>query len=158
MRLRFIWIGRTRNEYLSALIDDYTKRLGRFMRVDVEELRESTASDDGDIIADESARLIEAVGTRSGTRAMSVLLDITGTVYSSPEMALKLERWLMQPEYKEIAFLVGGSFGVSDEVRKRVHLRWSLSSLTFTHEMARVLMVEQIYRALTIMRGMPYQK
>lgn len=156
MRLRFIWIGKTRNKHLSALIDDYTKRLKRFMRIDIEELRESAASDDRTIITAESARLIDAL--RNGTTTMTVLLDIAGTEFSTSEVASRLERWLTQSEHKEIAFLVGGFLGVSDDVRKCAHVRWSLSPLTFTHEMTRVLLLEQVYRALTIMRGMPYQK
>jgi 23S rRNA (pseudouridine1915-N3)-methyltransferase len=79
------------------------------------------------------------------------------TVWSSEALAAQVENWQTR-SVKEVAFVVGGAFGVSNEVRARADVRWSLSPLTLTHEMARVVLAEQLYRAYTIVRGVPYQK
>ncbi len=73
------------------------------------------------------------------------------------ELAAQIEAWQGR-SVREAAFVVGGHLGVSEEVRRRADVRWSLSRLTLTHEMARVVLVEQLYRAYTITRGLPYQK
>ena len=89
--------------------------------------------------------------------ALMVLLDVEGREWDSRELAAQIERWQLGGT-KEVAFVIGGHFGVSQGVRKRADASWSLSRLTLTHEMARVLLVEQIYRAYTITHGLPYQK
>lgn len=149
MRVRFIWIGKTRDAHIRALVDEYLKRLQRFVRCEVTELREGTRSG----IEDESKRIIGAL--RSD--AVTVLLDIQGSDWSSPQLAAEVEKW-QNDGLKEVAFVIGGPDGVSPEIIERANLRWSLSRLTLTHEMARVVMVEQLYRAYTIIHGLPYQK
>jgi len=89
--------------------------------------------------------------------ALMVLLDVEGREWDSRALAAQIERWQLGGT-KEAAFVIGGHFGVSQGVRERADVRWSLSKLTLTHEMARVLLVEQIYRAYTITHGLPYQK
>jgi 23S rRNA (pseudouridine1915-N3)-methyltransferase len=154
MRLRLIWVGKTRNEHLRALVDDYLKRLSRFARCEVVELRESAAADERACLEEEGKRITGALASD----ALTVLLDVSGpTRWGSEELAARVEEWQTQ-SVREVTFVVGGHLGVSDEVRARARLRWSLSPLTLTHEMARVLLVEQLYRAYTIVRGVPYQK
>ncbi len=154
MRLRLIWIGKTRNEHLRALVEDYLKRLARFARAEVVELRESGSTDERICLDEEGKRIIGVLASD----ALTVLLDVEGaTAWSSPELAARLDEWQTR-SLKEVAFVVGGHLGVSTEVRKRADVRWSLSPLTLTHEIARVVLVEQLYRAYTIQRGLPYQK
>ncbi len=153
MRLRLIWVGKTRNEHLRALVGDYLKRLSRFARCEVVELRESAAADPRAVLEEEGKRILGSVASD----ALMVLLDVGGRQWDSPELAREVERWQEQA-VKEAALVVGGHLGVSEEVRRRADVRWSLSRLTLTHEMARVVLVEQLYRAYTIMRGLPYQK
>ncbi len=153
MRLRFVWIGKTRNEHVRALVDDYTGRLVRFTRWEVTELRESAAQDERAVLAEESKRLADTLRPDS----FVVLLDVDGRQWSSPELAAELERWQTRG-LKEVAFVVGGHLGVTPELKARADVRWSLARLTLTHELARVLLVEQLYRAYTITRGLPYQK
>jgi 23S rRNA (pseudouridine1915-N3)-methyltransferase len=89
---------------------------------------------------------------------VTVLLDVEGRrEWSSPELAAQVERWQLEGK-KEIAFVIGGHLGVAAELKAKADVRWSLSRLTLTHEMARVVLVEQLYRAYTIMHGLPYQK
>jgi 23S rRNA (pseudouridine1915-N3)-methyltransferase len=154
MRLRLIWTGKTRNEHLRALADDYLKRLSRFVRCEVTELRECAAADERACLEEEGKRIMGALASD----ALAVLLDVGGaTLWSSEELAAQVEGWQAR-SVKEVAFVIGGHLGVSDGVRRRADVRWSLSRLTLTHEMARVVLVEQLYRAFTITRGLPYQK
>jgi 23S rRNA (pseudouridine1915-N3)-methyltransferase len=154
MRLRFIWVGKTRNEHLRALVDEYLKRLKRFARCEVLEVRESAASDKEAGIEDEGQRILGGLHSD----ALLVLLDLEGREWSSPGLAAQIEKWQTAGSVKEVAFVIGGHWGVSREIMERAGTRWSLSRLTLTHEMARVLLVEQVYRAYTIMHGLPYQK
>lgn len=153
MRLRLIWVGKTRSEPLRSLVDDYLRRLSRFARCEVTELREGAGADDRAVMAEEGKRIGDALAAGS----FVVLLDVEGRQWSSPELAAELERWQNEGR-KEVAFVVGGHLGVADEVRARSDVRWSLSRLTLTHEMARVVLAEQLYRGYTILRGLPYQK
>jgi 23S rRNA (pseudouridine1915-N3)-methyltransferase len=153
MRIRLIWIGKTRDAHLRALSEEYLKRLGRFARVEITELRESTARNEREGIADEGRRIISAL--RPDT--LAVLLDVEGKEWSSTELAGEIERWQTGGP-KEVAFITGGPMGTSPEVARRAQLSWSLSRLTLTHEMARVVLLEQLYRAYTIIKGLPYQK
>ena len=153
MRVRFVWVGKTRNEHLRALVEDYLKRLKRFARCEVLEVRESAARAKDAGIEEESKRILGGLHPD----ALLVLLDVEGREWGSRELAAQVERWQVGGT-KEVAFVIGGHFGVSEEVRERADVRWSLSKLTLTHEMARVLLVEQVYRAYTITHGLPYQK
>jgi len=153
MYLRFVWVGKTRNEHLRSLVEDYLARLRRFVRSEVTELRESSAHDAREGIEEERRCIIGAL--RSD--ALTVLLDVEGREWSSFDLAGEIQKWQSEGR-KEVAFVIGGHNGVSKEVAGRAHIRWSLSRLTFTHEMARVLLAEQLYRAYTIINGLPYQK
>jgi 23S rRNA (pseudouridine1915-N3)-methyltransferase len=153
MRLRFIWVGKTKNEHLRALIDEYLKRLSRYARCEIAEVGASAAREAGAGIEEESRRIIGAL--RSD--ALKVLLEVEGREWSSHELAATVERWQTSGT-KEVAFIIGGQDGVSREVEARADIRWSLSRLTLTHEMTRVILLEQIYRAYTIIHGLPYQK
>ena len=154
MRLRLIWVGKTRDARLRGLAEDYLKRLSRFARCEVVELRESASGDERTCVEEEGKRILGALASD----ALTVLLDVEGTTsWSSRELAAQVEAWQGR-SVREVAFVVGGHLGVSEEVRGRADVRWSLSRLTLTHELARVLLLEQLYRAYTITRGLPYQK
>jgi 23S rRNA (pseudouridine1915-N3)-methyltransferase len=152
MKLRFIWPGKTKDERLRSLIEEYLKRLSRFTRCEVVEVKESR-SRDAAALKKESERALEAIADGS----LAVLLDVDGREMSSPELAKQVRRW-EKDAVKEIAIVVGGPEGVSPDVQNRADMKWRLSRLTLTHEMARVLAVEQMYRAYAINRGLPYQK
>ena len=152
MRLRIIWIGKTRDARLRALIDDYAERLGHFARCEITELRELGRTDKAGI--DKETKRISD-GLRSGS--LTVLLDPDGVEWTSQQLAAQVRSW-EGSGIKEVAFVIGGPNGVADDFKACVDKRWSLSRLTLTHEMARVLLVEQLYRAYTIIHGLPYQK
>ncbi len=150
MKFRFIWIGKTRDAHIRALVDEYLKRLSRFAKFEITELKESAANEGS---REEGKRILAAL--RDG--ALIILLDVAGREWSSHELAAEIEDW-QQASQKEIIFIIGGQDGVSEDVIKRAKIRWSLSRLTLTHEMARVVLIEQLYRAYTIIHGLPYQK
>ncbi len=153
MRLRIIWIGKTRDSRLRALIDDYAERLSHFVRYEISELREQGNANHKAGIGKEARGITDAL--RPG--AQMVLLDPDGVQWTSQQLAAQVQGW-ENSGIKEVAFIVGGPQGVSPEVVSRADKRWSLSRLTLTHEMARVLLFEQLYRAYTIIHGLPYQK
>lgn len=147
MKLRFIWIGKTRNKNWLGLQEEYLRRLLHFTKVEVLELRESNDK------FQESKQIIENLNQKN----FVVLLDEKGKMLSSVELARQIEKWQVSGT-KEITFVIGGAEGVTSEVAQRANFSLSLSVLTFTHEMARVILLEQLYRAYTIMKGYPYQK
>ena len=153
MRLRVIWTGKTRDAHLRALMSDYLKRLSHFVKCEVSELRESSGADKKTGIDRDSKRISD--GLHAG--AINVLLDPEGTEWTSQQLAKEIQRWQVSGT-KEVTFIVGGPNGVSAELSARADKRWSLSRLTLTHEMSRVVLLEQLYRAYTIIHGLPYQK
>lgn len=152
MRFRIIWPGKTKDARLRALIEDYSGRLSHFVRCEVTELKEQGRVDKTGI--DKETKRISD-GLRPG--AITVLLDPEGAEWTSQQLAEQVRSWETNG-IKEVAFVVGGPHGVAPELIARVDKRWSLSRLTLTHEMARVLLLEQLYRAYTILHGLPYQK
>jgi 23S rRNA (pseudouridine1915-N3)-methyltransferase len=149
MKFNFIWIGKTRNKSCKALQDDYLRRLSRFITCEVTEIKER-----GEPNADrEGKRILEKLNHST----FVCLLDVAGHALSSQQLAKEVERW-QDLGLKEITFVIGGAEGTSPEVAERANYRLSLSFLTFTHEMSRVVMLEQLYRAFTIIKGFPYQK
>jgi 23S rRNA (pseudouridine1915-N3)-methyltransferase len=152
MRLRIIWTGKTRDARLRALVDDYAERLSHFVRCEVTELRELGRADKAGIARD-TRRISDAL--RPG--AVTVLLDPEGAEWTSQQLAAHVQSWEASG-VKEVAFVIGGPNGLAGDFKARADKRWSLSRLTLTHEMARVLLFEQLYRAYTIIHGLPYQK
>ena len=152
MHLRFIWPGKTKDERLRSLVNEYSKRLSRFTRCEIVEVRESRTRDKT-AVEKESRRVLEAIP--HGT--LVLLLDLNGREWSSKELAARVQRWENDSQ-KEVAIVIGGPEGVNAEIESRAQLRWRLTRLTLTHEMARVVAVEQFYRAYAINRGLPYEK
>jgi 23S rRNA (pseudouridine1915-N3)-methyltransferase len=148
-----IWTGKTRDARWRALVDDYLKRLSHFTRCEISEFRESAAAGEKAGIDKDSQRITD--GLREG--AINVLLDPDGAQWSSEQLAKEVRQW-QDNGTKEVAFIIGGPNGVSAKLAARADKRWSLSRLTLTHEMSRVVLLEQLYRAYTIIHGLPYQK
>jgi 23S rRNA (pseudouridine1915-N3)-methyltransferase len=153
MRLHFVWIGKTKDRHCAALVDEYLGRIKRFAPCDVSELKESSAADEKRMIAAEGEKLIDTVERDD----FVVLLDEGGREFSSEEFARLIDA-RRQNGIKRLAFIIGGFAGTSDEVKERADLRVALSRMTLTHEMARVLLAEQTYRAFSLLAGMPYHK
>lgn len=139
MRIKIIAVGKIKKEYIKKGIMDYSKRIVHYIPFEIVEVKEEHLS-----------RFIDA-------DAFNVLLDEKGKALTSAAFALFIEK-MMISSVKDIVFFVGGAEGFSDEFRKKADFLLSLSKMTLPHEMARMVLVEQIYRAFTIIRGEKYHK
>jgi len=150
MRFRFIWVGKTRDKSYKTLLDEYLRRLSFFVKCEIVEVKDAEGPTKKDT---EGNRIIEKVNPTS----LVCLLDVKGKSIDSHQLAGEVDMWQIRGT-REVTFIIGGSDGVSDTIVQRADIMLSLSFLTFTHEMARVVLVEQLYRAFTIINGFPYQK
>lgn len=150
MKFHFLWVGKTKNKNWLALQNEYLGRLSHFVKYSITEIKDKAKHES---IKIEGKRILEKVDQSS----FVCLLDLKGSSLGSRKLAKELEKWEVRG-LKEITFIIGGAEGVSSEVVERANFRLSLSLLTFTHEMARVIVTEQLYRAYTINKGFPYQK
>lgn len=150
MKFRFIWIGKTRDKNWMALQEEYLRRLSHFVRSEVVEIRDVAPHHSKQT---EGKRILEKLNPST----FVCLMDVTGKAVTSHQLAGSIESW-QNLEHKEVTFVIGGADGVSEAVAERANFVLSLSFMTFTHEMARVIMLEQLYRAFTIIKGFPYQK
>jgi len=146
VKLRLVFLGKTRNPHLRALIEGYRDRLARFAPI---ELVEWKTTDGG------PSTLAEVRGKQGGTPV--VLLDAAGQAYSSEDFARWLARHLNTGQ-KQLIFLLGGAEGFAEETKRQADALLSLSSLTLPHELARVVLLEQLYRAFALLREHPYPK
>lgn len=155
MKLRFVWIGKTKSIPIRELVNEYLGRIGRFGAVEVIELR------DRNDVGGDTRRIIEKEGedmlSRTAETPCLIALDDRGREFSSAELAKLIEKH-RQAGTKQITFAIGGYAGLSEEVRDRADVLMSMSRMTLTHELARVLLTEQVYRAFTIIQDLPYQK
>ena len=140
MKIKVAWVGKTKEPAIQSLCDEYLKRIGRY--ADVE----------GIAVKDEAAILSLLAGKKEKHRL--VLLDARGKQLSSEELAAWLER--EQGNSGVLLFAIGGSDGFSDSDRRKAGFVLSMGRMTLPHELARVLLLEQIYRAFTILKNHPY--
>jgi 23S rRNA (pseudouridine1915-N3)-methyltransferase len=144
MKIKVAWIGKTKEAAIHALTNEYLKRISRYAEIA------------GVSLKDEAAILSLATGERSKKqdRHKLVLLDARGRQFSSEELAGFLDR--EQVNAIPLLFAIGGSDGFSEETRRRAEFTLSLGRMTLPHELARVVLVEQLYRAFTILDKHPY--
>ena len=150
MKFRFIWIGKTKDRNWKALQEGYLKRLSHFVKCEIIEIKDSARHENAEV---EGKRILEILNPKT----FAVLLDVSGKQISSHQLSAEIEKW-QNIGIKEISFIIGGFEGASIEIRERADYLLSLSFLTFTHEMARVVLLEQLYRGYSILKGFPYQK
>ena len=159
MQIRIIAVGKIKERFLQDGIAEYGKRLrpyARLMIVEIsEERRPAAASGSVEALAreKEGARILAAIPDGS----LAIALDVGGQPWSSTALAEAISRWEMEGR-GQIAFVIGGDLGLAPAILERCDIRLSLSKMTFTHPFARLLLVEQIYRAFRIIRGEPYHK
>jgi 23S rRNA (pseudouridine1915-N3)-methyltransferase len=154
MRLVVAVVGKARNPALGEAIRDYETRAARYWPLDVHEVREerATGSSIERVKERETARLTE----RIPERAHMIACDQRGKAFDSNQFADFLQR--ARQEDRDLAFVIGGAFGLSADVAARASTRLALAPWTLPHEIARLVLAEQLYRAGTIVRGEPYHK
>jgi 23S rRNA (pseudouridine1915-N3)-methyltransferase len=155
MRVIIAAVGRPKDGALAAAIREYEGRAARYWPLDVVEVREERGGG-GVTPAVVMEREGERLRDRLAPSAMIVVCDPAGETLDSPALAHWLQR--ARERARDVAFVIGGAHGVSPALRDSAAMRFSLSALTFPHELARLMLTEQLYRAGTIVRGEPYHK
>lgn len=157
MKITIACVGKIKEKYLTAGIDEFTKRLTPFCKLEVVSINEERMPDNPSpaekqqILEKETQRLLGIIPENSYV----ILLDVIGKQLSSPELAEKIDALALQGS-SHITFVIGGAFGYTDALRKRADFALSFSKMTFTHQMIRLLLIEQIYRAFKISSGQKY--
>jgi 23S rRNA (pseudouridine1915-N3)-methyltransferase len=154
MRVRLLAVGRVRDPSLRRACDGYASRIGRYLRFVSDEARDAGRPDTG---ADAARRSEGQTLARTiGASDIVVALTRVGETMTSEGLAQRLEGW--QVAARDVSFVIGGAHGLADSVLERADVRLSLSTFTLPHELARLVLLEQLYRACTILRGEPYHK
>ncbi|PHN01406.1 23S rRNA (pseudouridine(1915)-N(3))-methyltransferase RlmH [Flavilitoribacter nigricans] len=154
MKVLFWVIGKTNEKYLNAGIEIYAKRLGHYLPFEMEvlpDVRQAKHLSADQLKQKEGEYLLN----RLKTDDLLILLDENGKQFGSVDFAAYLDRQLQMP-YRRLIFQVGGAFGFSDAVYQRANAKLALSKMTFSHQMVRLFFLEQLYRAMTILRNEPY--
>lgn len=154
MKLRLLCVGRLSEGYLQDGTEIFAERIRHYLPLEIIELREEKAGRKADpryLVAREGERLLEKLPPD----ALVVALDEKGRQLTSEKLARLIERPMVEGA-SNLIFIIGGPYGLSEDVKRKADRILSLSDLTFTHQMARLFLLEQIYRGLTIIRNEPY--
>lgn len=159
MNITIITVGKLKEKYLKDAIDEYSKRLSRYCKLDIIELPDEKTPDNA------SAKEEEAIKEKEGQNILSkikdnmfvIAMDLGGKQLSSEEFSDYIDN-LGVTGNSNIAFIIGGSLGISKAVLNRANYKLCFSKMTFPHQLFRVMLLEQIYRSFRIMKGEPYHK
>jgi 23S rRNA (pseudouridine1915-N3)-methyltransferase len=154
MQIKLLAIGKTDNKAIQTLIDDYSSRLGHYIRFELEvipDLKQSKSLSESLQKEKEGELILKKLSSSDEL----VLLDERGKTFSSLEFSDYLQK-KMNSGLKQLVFVIGGPYGFSEAVYERAHGKISLSKMTLSHQMIRPFVVEQLYRAMTILRNEPY--
>lgn len=154
MNIRLLAIGKTDNKSLQSLIDEYTKRLSFYIKFDLEVIPDiknvKNLSE-----AQQKEKEGELILSKISTTDQLILLDENGSNFSSVAFSDYLQK-KMNAGIKTLVFVIGGPYGFSEEVYKKAQGKVSLSEMTFSHQMVRLFVIEQLYRGFTILKNEPY--
>jgi 23S rRNA (pseudouridine1915-N3)-methyltransferase len=159
MQIQVVAVGKIKEKFLREGIAEYEKRLRPYVKLGITELAEekrpvsASIANEAAAVEKEGERILAAVPDGS----LVIALDMKGQAWSSEELASSFREWELSGR-NQIAFIIGGDLGLSPAVFARSNIRLSFSKMTFTHPMARLLLLEQVYRAFRILRGEPYHK
>ena len=159
MNITLVTVGKLKEKYLKQAIDEYSKRLSRYCKLDIIELPDEKTPDnasekeEGQIKEKEGRAILSKIKDNSYVVAM----DLKGKQLTSEELSSFVERCGVTG-HSNIVFVIGGSLGLSDEVIKRADYKLCFSKMTFPHQLFRVMLLEQVYRAFRIMKNEPYHK
>ena len=159
MKIKIVTVGKLKEKYLKDGIAEYSKRISRFAAVEMIELADEKTPDRAS--DSENEKILDLEGNRIlskiGDREFVIVLAIEGKTLSSEEFSKQLEQASING-FSTLTFVIGGSLGLSKEVKKRANLSVSFGHLTLPHQLMRLVLTEQIYRAFTIQQGSPYHK
>ncbi len=159
MKIKVVTVGKLKEKYLKDGIAEYSKRISRFAKLEMIELADEKTPDKAS--ESENQKILEIEGQRIlskvGDRDFVIALAIEGKTFSSEEFSKQLEEASIKG-FSTLTFIIGGSLGLSSAVKNRANLSVSFGRLTLPHQLMRLVLVEQIYRAFTIQQGSPYHK
>ena len=159
MNIQIVCIGKLKEKYWSEAVSEYTKRLSRYCSIEITELKEArlpanaSAADEENVKIEEGRAILRAIKEDT----FVITLEILGKQLSSTELADKIEELSLAGK-SNLAFVIGGSLGLSQEVSRRSNFKLSFSKMTFPHQMMRVVLLEQIYRSFKIIKHETYHK
>jgi 23S rRNA (pseudouridine1915-N3)-methyltransferase len=153
MKFELWWIGKTNEKYLNTGIDIFAKRIKNYYHFQMVELKDVKSVANPNILMRKES---ETILKRIDHRDFLILLDEKGQSYSSLTFANMIEKLLHRSNFKKIVFLIAGAYGANDSLKERANLQLSLSELTFSHQMIRLIFLEQLYRACTIIKNEKY--
>lgn len=159
MKIKVVTVGKLKEKYLKDGIVEYSKRISRFTKLEMIELADEKTPDKAS--ESENQKILEIEGQRIlskvGDRDFVIVLAIEGKTLSSEEFSKQLEEASIKG-FSTLTFIIGGSLGLAQDVKNRANLSVSFGRLTLPHQLMRLVLVEQIYRAFTIQQGSPYHK
>ncbi|TXL82119.1 23S rRNA (pseudouridine(1915)-N(3))-methyltransferase RlmH [Streptococcus pneumoniae] len=159
MKIKVVTVGKLKEKYLKDGIAEYSKRISRFAKFEMIELSDEKTPDKAS--ESENQKILEIEGQRIlskiADRDFVIVLAIEGKTFFSEEFSKQLEETSIKRFYT-FTFIIGGSLGLSSSVKNRANLSVSFGRLTLPHQLMRLVLVEQIYRAFTIQQGFPYHK
>ena len=154
MKIRLLFIGKTDEKWLLSVIDTYAKRISNYLPFQIDILPDIKNTKSMSIKKQKQAEG-ELILKNISSSEVVILLDEKGKEYSSTDFSSFLQK-KMNSGFKTLTFIVGGPYGFSDDIYRKFPQKISLSKMTFSHQMIRMLIVEQVYRAMTILRNEPY--
>ena len=147
--IKIICVGKIKEQYLRSAISEYEKRLKKFTKLEIIEVNDES---NGNILEKEKNHIIRYINDHDYV----VTLEIDGNMIDSVELSKKIDQTLIN--FSNITFVIGGSYGLFDEIKKRSNYKLSFSKMTFPHQLFRVLLLEQIYRSFKIINNESYHK
>ncbi|CAM3166338.1 23S rRNA (pseudouridine(1915)-N(3))-methyltransferase RlmH [Streptobacillus ratti] len=153
LKINLICVGKIKEKYIIEGIEEFLKRLSKYVKINIIELKEEADNNVDFAINKESKLLIDSINKNSG---YNILLDIKGENITSEKLSCKISN--LKLNYSEINFIIGGSNGYNDEVRKLADFKLSFSKMTFPHQLMRLILIEQIYRSICIENNIKYHK
>ncbi len=154
LNIELVVIGSLKEKAMRQMADEYIKRIGKYAKVNVKELKdESNAQSKAQVLEKEREKLLKAIDPNS----YLIIMDINQKQMTSEKFASKLNEIGIY-ENSKITFVIGGSLGIHPEIKSKANLRLSFSEMTFPHQLFRVMLLEQIYRAFRINNNAPYHK
>lgn len=152
IRINLVVVGKLKEKYWKAALEEYSKRIGKYFNLEIKEVSDYSMSKNEEIIKEQEGKAVIAK-----LKGKVVLLDIQGELVSSEDIASFIQESSVHGQ-SELTYIIGGSHGVSEEVKQKADIIISLGRVTYPHQMARIMLLEQIYRAGTILNKESYHK
>ncbi len=149
---KFIFVGKTKEKFYLEAIDKYKKILKKYGKFDIEEVKTPKNIKESNLLKDKESQNIEKALRKD---AYKIFLDIKGKELTTKELSTKFSN-LLDTGINKFDFIIGGAFGINDTCLRQADFIWKLSKLTFNHQMVRIILMEQVYRILSIINSETY--